>query len=327
MSKDIYKKIPKGGENQDENKNNPPKEKVEKKVEEEKDVLNDTKFFEKIKEKTGKEVSSYEELFPQNELSFASDAVKSINDFVKDTNRSVDDYFKANQDLTKMSDEEKAISYLMQEENLSKEDAKFLLDDDFRKKEINEEEMDEDEINSAKRHNKRKQIQLNKLVSKADNYLTELRDKYKRPSETYEEKLNKAQGFADKEFNENLSNSIDSLNDLSFGDYYTHKIENKDSLKEQFKSIGSVINSFKDNQGNFDYNEFFRTIYVGRNREMITKDIAKSYRAAGETDIINGMRNKDNNGSNTVNVSDNDGAEKNKRDIENYFLGSTNKIG
>lgn len=296
----------------------------------EEQTIDEQKFIEFFNQQNNTSFTSLEEISKpkevekiiEKEVGFANETIKGINEFVKETNRPVKDYFLANEDLSQISDNDKILRLIQYEENLSKEDAQFILDDDYAKQEIDE-DMDEEEISLIKRKNKRIEIKYKKKVKEANEYLTKLQEKYKAPVIPPEQKSIQEREQVNTEFKNNIDNSINNFNEISFGDY-THKIgeEDKQSLKAGFTSIEEVINSFKDENGNFDYNEFLTTIYVGRNRNAITKNISSLYKDEGKTEVINSMRN---NTTSSANVNNNTGTLSDKeiaakKSIEDFFL-------
>lgn len=132
-----------------------------------------------IKTKYNKEFTSIEDLFKEPEKIIEKEElpedVDAFYKFKKETGRGLKDFFKVQEDIDSLGENDLLKRYLLETgEVANEEDANFLLEDEY----SFDEEIDEES------KVKRVKISRNKKIAEAKNYFNELKDKYKAPLES-----------------------------------------------------------------------------------------------------------------------------------------------
>ena len=252
-----------------------------------------------LKTKFNKEVNSLDELFvekPQQQELLPED-VNAFLKFKKDTGRGLEDFYRVNQDFSKVTPERLLADY-MRETNpdFDDEDIAFEYESKFS---YDEEEDDEKEI-------KRKKLALKKELGKAAKYFEEQKEKYKAPLESrmeysipaedkealesykqyisqstalQQEQAKKSEYFINKT-NELFSDEFKGF-DFKVGDKeVAYKPGTPEQLKAQQTDISKFFNNFVDENGFIkDAKQYHKTIAAAMNPDAMAKffyDIGKA---------------------------------------------------
>ena len=252
-----------------------------------------------LKTKFNKEVNSLDELFvekPQQQELLPED-VNAFLKFKKDTGRGLEDFYRVNQDFSKVTPERLLADY-MRETNpdFDDEDIAFEYESKFS---YDEEEDDEKEI-------KRKKLALKKELGKAAKYFEEQKEKYKAPLESrmdatipnedrealesykqyisqssamQQEQAKKSEYFINKT-NDLFSNEFKGF-DFKIGDKeVSYKPGTPEQLKAQQTDISKFFNNFVDENGFIkDAKQYHKTIAAAMNPDAMAKffyDIGKA---------------------------------------------------
>jgi len=255
-----------------------------------------------LKTKFNKEVNSLDELFtekPQQQELLPED-VNAFLKFKKETGRGLEDFYRVNQDFSKITPERLLADY-MRETNpdFDDEDIAFEYESRFG---YDEDEDDEKEI-------KRKKLALKKELGKASKYFEEQKEKYKAPLES---RMESAIPAEDKEalesYKQYISQSsamqqeqakkseyfINKTNDLFSDEFkgFDFKIGDKEisykpgtpeQLKAQQTDISKFFNNFVNEDGYIkDAKQYHKTIAAAMNPDAM----AKFFYDMGKADAI-----------------------------------------
>lgn len=262
--------------------------------------IEESKLVDFLKNKTGVELNSLEDvkkIGAEPEEQFVSDEIKAINDFVKETNRTPQEYFEANKDWDKVAQDKPqdlAKQYLKEQyPDLDETDIQAELEEKYLPlEELDPEEHDETEVNKRKRENKKRQIELKKLVNQGKNHFNELKEKYKAPVKTQEQKEQDKILESDKEFGENMRKVLDNdiQDQLKFetdhGEF-SHQLEDKDKLKNNLTSLEGVMDMFRDDSKQFNYKQFAETLIKGMKADDIVKNISTNVASKTKEETLN----------------------------------------
>jgi hypothetical protein len=255
-----------------------------------------------LKTKFNKEVNSLDELFaekPQTQELLPED-VNAFFKFKKDTGRGLEDFYRVNQDFSKVTPERLLADY-MRETNpdFDDEDISFEYESKFS---YDEEYDDEKEV-------KRKKLALKKELGKATKYFEEQKEKYKAPLESrmeaaipeeYKVALDSYKQYMDQSavFQQEASKKseyfVSKTNDL-FSDEFkgfdfkvgdrevAYKPNTPEQLKAQQTDISKFFNNFVDENGYIkDAKQYHKTVAAAMNPDAM----AKFFYDLGKADAI-----------------------------------------
>ena len=256
-----------------------------------------------LKTKFNKEVNSLDELFtekPQAQQELLPEDVNAFLNFKKETGRGLEDFYRVNQDFSKVNPERLLADY-MRETNpdFDDEDISFEYESKFS---YDEEYDDEKEV-------KRKKLALKKELGKAAKYFEEQKEKYKAPLESrmeasipeeYKVALDSYKQYMDQSavFQQEASKKseyfVSKTNDL-FSDEFkgfdfkvgdrevAYKPNTPEQLKAQQTDISKFFNNFVDENGYIkDAKQYHKTVAAAMNPDAM----AKFFYDLGKADAI-----------------------------------------
>lgn len=266
-----------------------------------------------LKTKFNKEVNSLDELFvekPQQQELLPED-VNAFLKFKKETGRGLEDFYRVNQDFSKVTPERLLADY-MRETNpdLDDEDIAFEYETKFS---YDEDLDDEKEI-------KRKKLALKKELGKAAKYFEEQKEKYKAPLESrmeysipdedkvalesykqyisqstamQQEQAKKSEYFINKT-NELFSNDFKGF-DFKVGDKeVSYKPGTPEQLKAQQTDISKFFSNFVDENGLIkDAKQYHKTIAAAMNPDAMAKFFYDMGKADAIDDSVRQSKNID----------------------------------
>jgi hypothetical protein len=256
-----------------------------------------------LKTKFNKEVNSLDELFaekPQPQQELLPEDVNAFLNFKKETGRGLEDFYRVNQDFSKITPERLLADYMREtnpdfdDEDIAFEyESKFSYDEDY---------DDEKEI-------KRKKLALKKELGKASKYFEEQKEKYKAPLESRMDATIPAEDKEALEFyKQYISQStaqqqdqakkseyfINKTNDLFSDEFkgFDFKVGDKDvsykpgtpeQLKAQQTDISKFFSNFVNEDGFIkDAKQYHKTIAAAMNPDAM----AKFFYDLGKADAI-----------------------------------------
>lgn len=266
-----------------------------------------------LKTKFNKEVNSLDELFvekPQQQELLPED-VNAFLKFKKETGRGLEDFYRVNQDFSKVNPERLLADY-MRETNpdFDDEDIAFEYESKFG---YDEEMDDEKEI-------KRKKLALKKELGKAAKYFEEQKEKYKAPLESrmeatipaedkealesykqyisqstamQQEQAKKSEYFMNKT-NELFSDEFKGF-DFKVGDKeISYKPGTPEQLKAQQTDISKFFTNFVDENGYIkDAKQYHKTIAAAMNPDAMAKFFYDMGKADAIDDSVRQSKNID----------------------------------
>lgn len=266
-----------------------------------------------LKTKFNKEVSSLDELFvekPQQQELLPED-VNAFLKFKKETGRGLEDFYRVNQDFSKITPERLLADY-MRETNpdFDDEDIAFEYESKFS---YDEEEDDEKEI-------KRKKLALKKELGKASKYFEEQKEKYKAPLESrmeasipaedkealesYKQYMSQSSAMQQEQAKKSeyfLSKTNDLFSDefkgfdFKVGDKeISYKPGTPEQLKAQQTDISKFFNNFVNEDGYIkDAKQYHKTIAAAMNPDAMAKFFYDMGKADAIDDSVRQSKNID----------------------------------
>tara|TARA_R100000426_G_scaffold4636_7_gene6966 strand:- start:16607 stop:17680 length:1074 start_codon:yes stop_codon:yes gene_type:complete len=255
------------------------------------DISDDEVVLQYLSEKLGRDISSFDDLKnteqPVENNQFASDQLKVINDYIKNTGRSVQDYINTQTvDLSNVSDEAVLKEYIrLDNPNLTEAELNDYVTEMYK---TDKEKHSAREMNAGK-------VQLTKDAKAARDYFNEVKEEYATPLES------KNEGISEEERGQwinQMSQEVDDLDGISFpmndkGEEYVYQLD--DSAREEIKGYNSNLDTFfdkyVDEQGTWDFDKLNTDMYILNNIDKIIRGVANQYRSKGTENVINEIKN------------------------------------
>lgn len=250
-------------------------------------------IFTYLSGKAGREIKKWEDLLSEKEIvkevpaSYASEEVGNIDKYIKETGRSVEDYFKLQKDWSKVPDDAVVEEYLRTENpEYTDEEIKELADLDFGEVPINEEEMDEKEISSIRKENRRKELAKKAYVSRARKFFEESKSKYQQPVERRETALKEGA----ETWRNSMKEAIDRMGVIEIGDF-KYELNGRDKYSNLY-DLQKMMDSFKED-GVMNYGKLARTLIVGLEAEHILGEHKNFVESNTREAVMSEYSNKD----------------------------------
>ena len=217
--------------------------------------------------------------------SFANDEIRQINEFVKQTGRSISDfYFVQGLNVTEMDDLSAVkTKYKMLYPELSDDEVDSLLDDTFK---ISEDDYSEKDVKVGK-------ARLKTEASIARNELNKMRSELVKPVENKEQptKAEELTNYASE-----VKTAITDLEEIEFdGLDWRFKFgdEEKKALSSSVgdKGLESLFDSFSDGEGNIDFAQFAAAKYLLDNADSLFKLAIEHGKSIGREEVVSATKN------------------------------------
>ena len=259
--------------------------------EEGEEISDDQVVLNYLSEKLGRDIESFDDFDNTSgeaeSNNFASEQLQVINDYVRDTGRSVQDYLNTQTvDLSNVSDDAVIKEYL-QLENPTLTEAE-LSDYIAATYKTDAEEYSARDTNAGK-------VQLTKDARAARDYFNQIKEDYAMPTEAGDP------GVSDADRGEWLSEMEGEVNDLeglSFsmndqGEEFTYNLD--DDARQEIKSYNSDLENFFDKYvnegGDWNFDALNTDMYILNNIDKIVRGVANQYRSKGTENVINEIKN------------------------------------
>ena len=257
--------------------------------------LNEDEVFGFLSEKLGREVTSIDELTPQ-EVSYNSDFAEKYDKYYKETGRPVEDFIFVQKDLSEMSKEDLARENLRRDNpDMTKEDIDFIFKDSYG---ANEYDDDDDAI-------RRRDIKLKVEANKGLSALKKEQDKFKLQSneapkgfddylETQKEEIRSNQRNMDAKWAKELNDSTKDFDgiDLKLANGLDFKFS---ADKETMKNVNAIVKDtsfteflkpYANKEGYVNPSKLHQDIFFLKNKERIIEEATKvAYEAGREAEI------------------------------------------
>tara|TARA_R110002012_G_scaffold76085_5_gene192166 strand:+ start:896 stop:1999 length:1104 start_codon:yes stop_codon:yes gene_type:complete len=246
-----------------------------------------------LSEKLGRNVESFESLTQEpnsNSVDFASEQLRALNEYVKDTGRGAEDYFRAQaMDLENISSEDLLKKYISHNNpDYTAKEVDLFFKHTYKQ---DSDKYDEDEAAIGS-------LQMKRDVREAKQLFEGVKQKYyskeQSPNEMSGEEVQKIR----EEWTGNMESQVDELEGISFdingnGEEFTFTAsdEAKKGLKETNKNLDSFFNKYVSEEGNWDYDQLNQDMFILNNIEEIVRGVANQYRSKGTEQVIKDAKN------------------------------------
>lgn len=225
------------------------------------------------------------------ESPFANETLQQINDYIKETGRSVEDYMTT-QSLQpdEMSDEE-AVLFMLERDNpgLSKEDLKFFMSETYK--------LEAADDSSEKRFG---QIALKKEAIKSKNEISQFKAHYQAPTtESAADAAVSEQVTAEQnQFYSDVVEDMQAIEGLTFdiddkGAEFTFAIndDNRPAADAYVGQLDNFFGKYVGEDGNWDYDSLNTDMFILNNIDSIVKSVANHYKSQGTEEVVQELKN------------------------------------
>lgn len=216
---------------------------------------------------------------------FANEEIRQINEFIKQTGRSVSDfYFVQGLNVTEMDDLSAVkTKYKMLYPELSDDEVNALLDDTFK---LSEEDYSEKETKVGK-------ARLKTEASIARNELTKMKSELVKP---IEKPASTTKTEEVTNYSSEVRGAISDLEAIEFEGLdwkFTFGDEEKKSLSATIgdKGLESLFDSFSDTEGNIDFAQFAAAKYLLDNADSLFKLAIEHGKSLGREEVVSATKN------------------------------------
>ena len=259
--------------------------------EEGEEISDDQVVLNYLSEKLGRDIESFDDFDNTSgeaeSNDFASEQLQVINDYVRDTGRSVQDYLNTQTvDLSNVSDDAVIKEYLQLENpTLTEAELSDYIAATYK--------TDTDEYSS--RDTNAGKVQLTKDARTARDYFNQIKEDYAMPTEAGDP------GVSDADRGEWLStmeNEVNDLEGLSFsmndqGEEFTYNLD--DEARQEIMGYNSDLENFFDKyvneSGDWNFDALNTDMYIMNNIDKIVRGVANQYRSKGTENVINEIKN------------------------------------
>ena len=256
------------------------------------EISDDEVVLQYLSEKLGRDLTSFDDLNTTTSTEtesndFASDQLRVINEYVKNTGRTVQDYLNTQTvDLSNVSDDAVLKEYLrLDNPNLTEAELNDYMATTYK---MDKEEYNERQMNAGK-------VQLMKDAKAARDYFNEVKEEYAMPTESEDSSISQEDR---EEWISTMSAEVDDLDGISFamndqGEEFVYQLD--DDARNEIKGYNSDLESFFDQYvdegGNWDFDKLNTDMYILNNIDKIVRGVANQYRSKGTESVINEIKN------------------------------------
>ena len=255
------------------------------------EISDDEVVLQYLSEKLGRDLTSFDDLGYTDEKAgyddFASDQLRVINEYVKNTGRTVQDYLNTQTvDLSNVSDDAVLKEYLrLDNPNLTEAELNDYMATTYK---MDKEEYNERQMNAGK-------VQLMKDAKAARDYFNQVKEEYAMPTESEDFSVSQEDR---EEWIGTMSAEVDDLDGISFamndqGEEFVYQLD--DAARNEIKGYNSDLESFFDQYvdegGNWDFDKLNTDMYILNNIDKIVRGVANQYRSKGTESVINEIKN------------------------------------
>lgn len=269
-----------------------------------------------LKEKKNAQFESIEDLLRKPEsIQFASAEVESLNTFITETGRGLNDFLNINKDRSNLSEVELAREYYLQKNpHHTADDFNVLHDVDLQP--LNPEDNDPVAVDQTDRAIRKRDAQLKSLAHEAKGYFDDLSEKLKQPIERANSQAALAEQGATL-WKEGIQSAAQQF-DLGVEGYEFKTT--KEDLTEKYSSPGKILDIFKNADGAVDYAKMMQTIERGLASDDIAKVLSEKAANANTETIVGELENSSNSSSNNTPIDPkNADLERMKNKLRNFY--------
>ena len=255
------------------------------------EISDDEIVLQYLSEKLGRDLSSFDDLNTTSEQTesndFASEQLRVINDYVRNTGRTVQDYLNTQTvDLSNVSDDALMKEYLrIDNPDLTDAELNDYIATTYK---TDKEAYSERETNAGK-------VQLMKDAKAARDYFNQVKEDYAMPMQEDDPAISEAERG---EWLGQMESEVDDLEGLSFemndqGEEFIYNLD--DEARQEIKGYNSNLENFFDKYvdegGNWDFDALNTDMYILNNMDKIVRGVANQYRSKGTESVINEIKN------------------------------------
>ena len=259
--------------------------------EEGEEISDDEVVLQYLSEKLGRDLTSFDDLSTTSEQTesndFASEQLQVINEYVKNTGRTVQDYLNTQTvDLTNVSDDAVMKEYLkLENPSLTEAELNDYIAATYK---TDSEEYSSRETNAGK-------VQLMKDAKTARDYFNKVKEDYAMPTQANDLAVSEAER---SEWLSQMEGTVEDLEGLSFsmndkGDEFIYNLD--DDARQEIKGYNSNLENFfdkyVDKSGDWDFDALNTDMYILNNIDKIVRGVANQYRSKGTESVINEIKN------------------------------------
>ena len=256
------------------------------------EISDDEVVLQYLSEKLGRDITSFDDFNTTTSTKtesndFASEQLQVINEYVKNTGRTVQDYLNTQTvDLTNVSDDALMKEYLrIDNPDLTDAELNDYMATTYK---TDKEVYSERETNAGK-------VQLMKDAKAAREYFNEVKQEYAMPDESFDTRVSEEERG---EWLGQMESEVDDLEGLSFamndqGDEFIYNLD--DDARQEIKGYNSNLENFFDKyvneSGDWDFDALNTDMYILNNIDKIVRGVANQYRSKGTESVINEIKN------------------------------------
>ena len=255
------------------------------------DVSDDEVVLQYLSEKLGRDITSFDDFdngeYETESNDFASEQLRVINDYVKNTGRTVQDYLNTQTvDLSDVSDDAVLKEYLrLDNPDLTEAELNDYMTATYK---MDKEEYSTRDMNAGK-------VQLKNDARAAREYFNEVKEEYAMPDESFDT------GVSEEERGEwlgQMESEVDDLEGLSFemndqGEEFVYNLDDeaRNEIKNYNSNLENFFDKYVDQNGDWDFDALNTDMYILNNVDKIIRGVANQYRSKGTESVINEIKN------------------------------------
>ena len=259
--------------------------------EEGEEISDDEIVLQYLSEKLGRDITSFDNLsnteYETESNDFASEQLRVINDYVKNTGRTVQDYLNTQTvDLSDVSDDAVLKEYLrLDNPDLTEAELNDYMTATYK---MDKEEYSTRDMNAGK-------VQLKNDARAAREYFNEIKQEYAMPDESFDT------GVSEEERGEwlgQMESEVDDLEGLSFemndqGEEIVYNLDDeaRNEIKNYNSNLENFFDKYVDENGDWDFDALNTDMYILNNVDKIIRGVANQYRSKGTESVINEIKN------------------------------------
>jgi len=248
-------------------------------------------MFEYLSERLGRQINSLDEIKEtQNTPVELDERVESLNRFIKETGRNVEDWLAYQTLNPSEMDDMSVIRTQLKNQyggEASDEDIQLLIENKYS---LDEDLYDESEIRLS-------QLQLKVDAGKARQEIEGLRSQYATPVKKQTEQTEEFQGIVNEEWIGNMSAEVDALDGIEFqvskDKAFTFGLEDsyKSELKSKNENIEDFFSTYVGKEGQWDFEKWNMHQTVLDNIETIVKTAYQQGLGEGQRGLVDKAAN------------------------------------
>ena len=259
--------------------------------EEGEEISDDEVVLQYLSEKLGRDITSFDDFdngeYETESNDFASEQLRVINDYVRNTGRTVQDYLNTQTvDLSDVSDDAVLKEYLrLDNPDLTEAELNDYMTATYK---MDKEEYSTRDMNAGK-------VQLKNDAKAAREYFDEVKREYAMPDESFDT------GVSEEERGEwlgQMESEVDDLEGLSFemndqGEEFVYNLDDeaRNEIKNYNSDLENFFDKYVDENGDWDFDALNTDMYILNNVDKIIRGVANQYRSKGTESVINEIKN------------------------------------